>query len=1032
MTQVSCQKVANFTGTSNNSPTNLLANPVTGSTVIVTSLGNNLTSDNGGGFLTQASDLPNTNPQLLPLGYYGGTMQTHALLATSPAVDAGTVTGAPTTDQRGLARGVEGNGFGLAGYDIGAYELHPKFINVTTGNDANNGLTLATTWQTIAFGIANAVTGDDLVIAGGTYFENNLVIGKSINLQGAGTATTTVDANNVNRVFQINAGLTVGISNLKITHGNSGANPGGGILNSGTLSLAYCLVSGNTTTGFGGGIDNTGLLTISHSTISGNQAGDTDGIGNTGQLFMTHSTISGNQTPLQTGGLNNQGGTATLTNCTISGNMAGSTPGGVLNIALNGQSASLTLTNCTIASNTATASTGGIRTSNLGNGAFTSLKNTMISGNSNASLTASGVNAVVTSLGNNLTNDGGGGFLTGTGDLINTNAMLGLLANNGGPTQTHLPNAGSPAINAGSNTGVPPTDQRGVKRQLGTSMDIGAVESSYEISCPTITLSPATLPPGAVGPFYNQQLTVTGGVAPYVFSVVTGTSLPPGLSLLSGGVLSGYPTTAGPYNFSVVAFDQNGCSGMLSFTFTVAVSACNIGPAATPIAYGQTLTGQLLPGDCVGFIGRYDLYRFNGVAGQGISIALNSTDFDTFLVLDDSAGSAVDSEHNGGSNNGFGGFNARIPATSGFFTLPATGTYYIFASSEPTPANATGNYSLTLTTCSVTLSPPSRNFSAAAASAQTVSVTSGCAWGATSNAAWITLTGATTGTGNGTVNYNVAANSGPSRTGTITVNDQTHTVFQATADATQDSDGDGIPDSVEITEGHNPLVKDNDIYADTPTGRRLFVMQQYRDFLGREGDAGGITNWVNALTAGTLTRAQVIESFFNSQEFSITVAPVVRLYFAAFNRIPDYPGLTNWVNAYRAGMPLTTIAQAFVDSLEFQLTYGNLDNTQFVTRLYHNVLGRDPDSGGLANWVNALNGGMTRGQVLLNFSESAEYLASSSNKVFVVMMYVGMLRRSPDQVGFDNWVAFLNAGNSRLTLIQNFIDAPEYHNRFLP
>ncbi len=270
-------------------------------------------------------------------------------------------------------------------------------------------------------------------------------------------------------------------------------------------------------------------------------------------------------------------------------------------------------------------------------------------------------------------------------------------------------------------------------------------------------------------------------------------------------------------------------------------------------------------------------------------------------------------------------------------------------------------------------------------------------------------------------------------TTTPTLNDVTVCFARVTSNPTLDTDGDGIPDVVEITEGTNPLVKDNDIYANTPKGRRLFVMQQYRDFLGREGDAGGITNWVNALTAGTLTRAQVIESFFNSQEFSITVAPVVRLYFAAFNRIPDYPGLTNWVNAYRAGMPLAAIAQAFATSPEFLQTYGNLNNTQYVTLLYNNVLGRAPDAGGLAAWVGALNSNtLTRGQVLLGFSESAEYLATSSNKVFVVMMYVGMLRRSPDTPGFNNSVAFLNAGNSRLALIQGFLNAPEYHNRFLP
>ncbi len=328
--------------------------------------------------------------------------------------------------------------------------------------------------------------------------------------------------------------------------------------------------------------------------------------------------------------------------------------------------------------------------------------------------------------------------------------------------------------------------------------------------------------------------------------------------------------------------------------------------------------------------------------------------------------------------------------------------------------------------CSYSLAPSSA-FAGAGASNGTVILTtpSGCAWTVENPPFWVSVTSGLSGTGSATINYTVSAN--PElfpRSATFTIGGQPFTLTQ-----THDTDGDGIPDLIEAIEGTNPLVKDNDIF----TNNRWFVMQQYRDFLGREGDAAGIQNWVNALTASSLTRAQVIESFFNSQEFSITVAPVVRLYFAAFLRIPDYAGLTNWVNAYRAGMPLAAIAQAFATSAEFLLTYGNLNNTQYVTLLYNNVLGRAPDAAGLANWVNALNNGtLTRGQVLLGFSESAEYIQTSGNKVFVVMMYVGMLRRAPEQAGFDNWVAFLNAGNSRLTLIQGFLDAPEYHNRFLP
>jgi Domain of unknown function (DUF4214) len=160
---------------------------------------------------------------------------------------------------------------------------------------------------------------------------------------------------------------------------------------------------------------------------------------------------------------------------------------------------------------------------------------------------------------------------------------------------------------------------------------------------------------------------------------------------------------------------------------------------------------------------------------------------------------------------------------------------------------------------------------------------------------------------------------------------------------------------------------------------------------------------------------------------------VTRLYFAYFLRIPDYGGLIFWVNQYRHGATLDSISQAFAVSPEFLATYGNLDNTQFVTLLYQNVLGRAPDPGGLAFWVGQLNGGiLTRGQVMLGFSESPEFKQTSYNKVYVTMIYVGMLRRAPEQSGFDFWVNQLNNGASGLNLIQGFLNAPEYHSRFLP
>ena len=244
-----------------------------------------------------------------------------------------------------------------------------------------------------------------------------------------------------------------------------------------------------------------------------------------------------------------------------------------------------------------------------------------------------------------------------------------------------------------------------------------------------------------------------------------------------------------------------------------------------------------------------------------------------------------------------------------------------------------------------------------------------------------------------------------------------------------DADNDGVPSSVEYQEGLNALIKDNNIFQ----GARLFAMQQYRDFLGREGDAGGIDFYTQQIGGGTMPREQVIENFLGSPEFQNGLPQVIRLYFSFFLRIPDYPGLTFQVQQFRSGVPLETISQNFANSPEFTNRYGTLNNDQYIHLVYQNVLGRAPDPGGYDFYKTRLdNGSMTRGQMMLGFSESPEFQQLKSDEVFVVSVYVGMLKRTPEQSGLDFYIDLLEGGTPRRTVISGFLNAPEYRSRFLP
>ena len=178
-----------------------------------------------------------------------------------------------------------------------------------------------------------------------------------------------------------------------------------------------------------------------------------------GTLTLTGSTVSNNSANLGGGGIRIHGATASLTNSTISNNAAfGGEGGGILN---SGAVVALTILNSTVSANTAAFGGGG-------GGSNGTLQNSIVAANVPADCSGTMV-----SLDHNLDSDSSCN-LGGANDLPGVDPLLGPLANNGGPTETHALLTGSPAIDAGDDSAAPATDQRGLPR-VGTS-DIGAFE----------------------------------------------------------------------------------------------------------------------------------------------------------------------------------------------------------------------------------------------------------------------------------------------------------------------------------------------------------------------------------------------------------------------------------------------------------------------------------------------------------------------------------------------------------------------------
>lgn len=380
-------------------------------------------------------------------------------------------------------------------------------FTVTKVADTNDGTCDADCSLREAIAAATAAAGDD-IIAFSTLFStpqtivlggSELVLGNngSTTIAGPGPALLTLDGNNASRILSTGANVVANVSGIRFTRGNgAGAlntGRGGAIYNvGGTLTLTNCVITANAAAN-GGGLNNAGsinptvpaTLTIDGCVFSNNTSTSSgSALQNFSTSFVTmrNTTISGNtSTNVGIAGAFQANGTVTITNSTISGN---TTPGGTGGgLYYNGTN--LIVTNSTIVNNSSAVGGGGFH--RTGTALTANIRNTIIAGNTGAA-TSPDAFGDATSQGNNII----GNVLGSTGwvmsDQQGVNPMLGALANNGGPTQTHLPMAGSPAINMGNNCVLtstctaanPPanvtTDQRGTARPQGATVDIGSVE----------------------------------------------------------------------------------------------------------------------------------------------------------------------------------------------------------------------------------------------------------------------------------------------------------------------------------------------------------------------------------------------------------------------------------------------------------------------------------------------------------------------------------------------------------------------------
>ncbi|RKT44470.1 choice-of-anchor Q domain-containing protein [Thiocapsa rosea] len=384
---------------------------------------------------------------------------------------------------------------------------HAATFTVTNLNDSG----LGSLRQAIRDANANVQTGADTIrfqagLRGDIVLLTQLPsISRDLNIVGPGADTLTIFPNRQSDGLVIRSDRTVTISGLRITNARIGVN------NDGILTVNNCEISGN----FSSGLSNRGYnarLTLNRSLVSENRGrGINNEVG--GSLIVNESTLVDNITTSSFGGggiySSNSATMLTVINSTLNGNSAPNGPGGGVtmgsannvtfyNNTLSGNTAErggalsvsggLAVANSTITGNLATREGGGIYVDGV-----LFISNSIVAGNRTTAMGNTGIEIIrpstrgtFTSRGYNLFGQNGVSGLTNVtpsaGDLILSGSIataVVALSNNGGPTRTHLPVSGGPAVNGGSNSLIPAgvgRDQRGAPRVTGGNVDIGSVE----------------------------------------------------------------------------------------------------------------------------------------------------------------------------------------------------------------------------------------------------------------------------------------------------------------------------------------------------------------------------------------------------------------------------------------------------------------------------------------------------------------------------------------------------------------------------
>jgi hypothetical protein len=237
-------------------------------------------------------------------------------------------------------------------------------------------------------------------------------------------------------------------------------------------------------------------------------------------------------------------------------------------------------------------------------------------------------------------------------------------------------------------------------------------------------------------------------------------------------------------------------------------------------------------------------------------------------------------------------------------------------------------------------------------------------------------------------------------------------------------------------------------------GTQFFVRQHYLDFLGREPDAAGLAFWTGEIEScgadaacRETKRVNVSAAFFLSIEFQETGFLVERLYRLAFEVSVPYRSFVKEAREVGEGVVvgegdwqarLAANRRAYAEEFAARAAFRDefpesLTPSQYVERLNARASGALSTSEFSALVAGLEAGTETRGSVLLKVADDEDFRRREFAPAFVLMQYLGYLRRDPDEPGYQFWLSKLNQFGGdfvRAEMVKAFLDSEEYRRRF--